>query len=199
MSSVKEVELLADELHRNGVCIGQIKDKRFTRAFLRRGLNDASLKVFLAIANHQVVGWTIAIRNSRRYWKRFLLPHPLWAMRILACRLRGTITKFKLAKGSHTEQDVVSQFHLGRVSHESHLEPDEIATHIDITVLGEYRQQGIATKLEQMLADELKRSGVTQLKGVIAEWNDKSQFFHEKRGWVVLGKSEGFLQIRKTL
>lgn len=194
-----EVALLTEQLHRNGVYIGQLKDKRFTLAFLRRGLKDRNLKVFLAVADHQVVGWTIAIRNSHQYWKRFLLPHPLWTIRILVQRLRDTINKLKLANGSHAGYGSDSQHNLDGEAKKSLLQPNEIATHIDITVLSEYRQQGIATQLEQMLSDELKRLGVKQVRGVIAEWNNRSQCFHAKRGWIILGKSEGFLYIRKTL
>lgn len=198
MADIYEVDLLVEELHRNGISIGQIDDKRFAKAFLQRGVAGDHLRVVLAILDRKVVGWTIGIRHSRIYWRRFLVLHPLWATRVLARRFWSIVEEFNLSRDLSTRlnEDAPLQ---SQMNADLDLQPSEIATHIDITVLDEYRRQGIASKLEEMLADELRRSGVKLIKGVIAERNCKSKSFHEKRGWRVVGKTAGYYHIIKTL
>ena len=194
--SEEDINELSLQLSQNGV-YGPLKKLSFTKAFLRRGLRDTRLNVFLAIVHGRIVGWTIAIRCSRTFWVRFLATHPLWSIQIVTQRIRSILNQ----QGRVTSEfRIASEQSEGKGSDSVHaIKPDEIASHLDITVLSEYRERGVAVALQKIQLHDLRQAGVKRVCGVVAEWNLPSIRFHRKNSWQFMGNREGFHLIRKDI
>lgn len=192
-----DVDELVGKLWQEGVFIVQIKRKKFARTFFSRKRRDHRLNVFLALNENAIVGWTVAIQDSRRFWKDFIMHHPFWGTRIIFrklvsyCRSRGIVRNEKQLRPIPST--------LGLIGNLTVLQSCEIAAHMDITVLSQYRKCGVASKLQELQLQDLKMKGVRRITASIAEWNSRSVNFHEKHGWVFHGLVGANWQISKDL
>lgn len=195
-----DVDELVNKLGQQGVYIVQINSENFTRTFFRTQRRDRRLNIFLALSNNEIVGWTIAIQDSRRFWKTFIAHHPFWGARII---LRKLMSYFRNRHNRHIVQNgkelSSAPVAVDPIGVQTILQTNEIAAHLDITIVPLYRKCGIASKLQQQQLQDLKGKGVRRITASIAEWNSRSVSFHEKQGWTFHGIVGGSWQISKDL
>lgn len=192
-----DVDALARRLSQEGVYIAQIKSENFARTFFRRQLRDNRLNIFVALHENAIVGWTVAIQDSRKFWKAFIMHHPFWGARIILRKLVSYCRSISIAKNG--KQVGTKSSPVGFFSNRTVMPAGEVAAHLDITVLPQYRNCGVASKLQERQLQDLKVKGVKLVTASIAEWNSRSVRFHEKHGWVFHGVEGANWEISKQL
>lgn len=192
-----DVDALVGMLSQECVYIAQIKSDHFARTFFRRQRSDNRLNIFLALDENAIVGWTVAIQDSRNFWKAFIVHHPFWGTRILFRKLVSYCHSRSILK--EREQLDVTPFPVGLLGNRTVLQKSEIAAHLDITVLPQYRKRGIASRLQELQLRDLRSKGVRCITANIAEWNSRSVSFHRKHGWVFHGLKGANWEISKDL
>lgn len=192
-----DTDELADKFRQEGVYIAQIKSERFTRTFFRRGRRDSRLNVILALHNDQIIGWSVAIQDSRKFWKAFISHHPLWGMRIILRKLVSYLRNRGVAQNRNQLSSVLAA--VDPIENQAILQTCEIASHMDITVVPQYRRFGVASELQQLQLRDLKDKGIRRITASIVEWNNRSVSFHRKRGWMFHGLDGSGWRISKDL
>lgn len=192
-----DIEKLSYKLQELGVYIIQIRNWYFSRDFFRQGLRDRRLNVLLALCDNNIIGWTIAIQESRSFWLSFMALHPVWGVRIAYRKLQAIFAS-SCSVVALNELRSSSATLAGAACSDVPM-PHEVAAHIDISVASDFRRLGVASELQRLQLKSLKAKGIKRITASIAEWNTQSRQLHEKYGWNFHHVVGGQWQISKDL
>jgi len=188
--AAEDVPALSTMLRDNGVAFLGMPHAGMHRAVLRDAVQGEDVSCVVAVRGGQVVGWTVAIVYSRRYWTRFLARHPILGFIYVGSRLATALFARKSA---------VPEVHgptwprvMNREWGGAH---PTVARHLDITVLEAYRRGGVATALQSAQIADLKRRGVRWLDAYINTSNLPSILLHIKNGWSLVSAERDALLI----
>jgi hypothetical protein len=172
--------------------------------FLSRIMKDAAITgnpnvVIATTSSDGIIGWSIAIRNSRHYWKRFLLSHPMYIIKILLARATALLRSLESVPVSSRPAKVTDLFWRNRSSIAWGQSNPHVARHVDITVLEQFRQLGVASGLYLEQFKALTTDSVTRIDACIRSNNTPSQRFHIKEGWSLVKIEHGWIYVTKSL
>lgn len=138
---------------------------------IRRG---SPLILVVASRGDDVFGLAIAVRDHARFWKSFLVRHPLQALRV-GWRRTGMARHEHGIGGGHHPALTPSWSDAG----------PEIAKVLFIGVAPEDRREGCGQRLYAELFRHLRESGATRIDARIDIDNHASIRLHEATGWSV--------------
>lgn len=183
-----------------------LSDERFLRAVIDDAIRDRRAQMVLAFADGKIVGWSIAIIHPRLYWKTFFMRHPLWGLRALLARLRlwrkkfsgGHEANFSLSKtGTETGTESLAGAWQTPANVAWGQSKNTIAKHIDISLLADFQNLGIGSRLQRVQLDYLANRGVERLDAVVSKNNVQSIRFHHARGWSLIKEDADRLYVSK--
>lgn len=135
--------------------------------------------MLVAMLNDRPVGLLAVVTGWAKYWRRFLLKHP-----ILGCHLTLKRLLSNTYSGLRDEMPTAGELPLPEYPpclDKRWCDSDSsIAKVVFIGVLPDVRGQGVAIKLYDTLADHLHQMGVTRLDARIGAENSSSIRMHEK-------------------
>lgn len=147
-----------------------------------------------------IVGWSIAIRNSRHYWKKFIILHPFYVAKIFMVRIFKMLISannfISDSSCSINKYNILWKNKSCIVWGESN---PNVARHIDITVLEGFRQRGIGARLYSEQFKSIKSESVERIDASICSYNIASQYFHIKNGWDFVKIKNNCIYITKNI
>jgi GNAT superfamily N-acetyltransferase len=193
---------LAELLLQERISVAGLRDPAIYRAFIEDALSGRGPHIMVVKACGSIVGWSIGVIDSRRYWISFLLRHPVAGIRILAGLCLQRYRQHKEIRRDWTSQE-------GR---ESELprwlpaDPDSwgkngrhTARLIDTTVLPSLRGTGLGGKLQYHHLRELRRLGILRAEAYVRVEKSGWLRFNARSGFKVAGKKAHSLLIANDL
>ena len=160
------------------------------RALCRDALAERNVVIVLAEEQNQFMGLAIAVTNSRRYWRRFVLRRPILGVRIAVRRLLDHFGKLQAPPGpDHGERANAEAMSLMGHWNES---AEDIAKTVFIAVLDQYQGRGCAVAIYECLFRVLARIGVSRLDAHVDTGNDSSVRLHSRTGWRIERTEAGY-------
>lgn len=166
--------------------------------FLKDAITGKNVCIVIAELNNNIAGWSIAIIDSRNYWKKYLLRHFFLGIAVFISRLNMN----PLASNNEVNEGSSSKINnLGwdRCKHKWGESSPNVARHINITVLDTYKRKGIGSKLYQKHIKELQKRGVDWFDAYISADNTHSINFHKKLGWKLIEIKHNMIYISLQL
>lgn len=198
----KQVDELAKLLSGHRISLlGQLEQSLLID-FLHDAAQSDNPGVVVAATNQgRIVGWTIAISDSRRYWRGFLVRHPLHCARVLRTELYRRLRGMR-AQGVASEVDSAAPLALSAWLRQTDADwgrsRKDVARHVDITVLEDFRGGKLASQLYASQRTTLRLRGVTRMDACIRADNIRSQRFHLRDEWLLVRADVGWLYITKS-
>ena len=195
--TLEDVNALPHRLGENGIEFLGLRCVNIYKAVISDAIVQRNVSIIIANDGVELIGWTIAVIDSRNYWMRFLLRHPFLAARAVTKRILGSkrllegpppSKPHKLPQSSKERWQMTIDRRWGVSS-------PLIARHLNITVLERFRQGGVATMLQDTQIEELRGRGANQIDAYIHTSNEPSIAFHKKKGWALVKEEMGMLQI----
>lgn len=185
----------------HGISILDMSDQAFLQDIFQDAVKGQNPVAIIAIDSQgNIMGWNIAIINSRNYLIKFLAKHPTYLFRkIFNGFPRSGRGKYGVSRNSN--EPLISReidwpqtmpVHWGQSN-------PLVARHIDITVLENIRHSGIGKNLHLELEMTLRRKSVQRIDACIHSGNLISQIFHVKAGWALVKKDINWIYITKEL
>jgi ribosomal protein S18 acetylase RimI-like enzyme len=141
-----------------------------------------------------LVGLVIAVNNPRRYWRRFVVRHPMAALLILMSRLRS---KTSPSDKEPSDQSVRPLLEPGPNEYEWCAGGANVAAIQFIGVAAEARRGGIGAELYETFFKLVASAGITRVDAHIEPWNVASVRLHRRVGYRVFNDGSGFYAIRE--
>lgn len=141
-----------------------------------------------------LVGLVIAVNNPRRYWRRFVVRHPLAALLILMSRLQSMIIP---SDQEPSDQSVRTLLEPGPNKYDWGAGGAHVAAIQFIGVAAEARRGGIGAELYQTFFELVASAGITRVDAHIEPWNVASVRLHRRVGYRVFNDGSGFHAIRE--
>ncbi len=184
-----------------GIDLIGLSDRHFLTHVMNGAANTGNPNVIVAsTSSNEIIGWTIAIKNSRQYWRRFLRSHQFYALNILLTRCTGALRNLGTVSVSTgpLSQDPVDIWpnRSGIVWGQS---SPQVARHIDITVLEYYQHLGVGQNLYLEQIKTLESDSVSRIETCIRGHNTPSQRFHIKQGWSLVKIEDGWVYVTKSI
>jgi len=142
-----------------------------------------------------LVGLVIAVNDPRRYWRRFVVRHPMAALLILMSRLLRNKTS-PLDK-EPSDPSVRPLLEPGPNEYEWGAGGAQVAAIQFIGVAAEARRGGIGAGLYETFFKLLASAGITRVDAHIEPWNVASVRLHRRVGYRVFDEGSGFYAIRE--
>ncbi len=192
---------LVNELTLHQLTLIGLKSKKFLMDILTDAVNYGNPNVIIALnIENKIVGWNIAIINSKKYWINFLLTHsyyiPFYILRQIKEKL---YTKYiPINRNSVQIKPPLLNWKKDESIHWGESNAN-VARHIDINVIENYQDKHIGTYLQSIQIDVLQRKKVHRIDACISKNNIKSQIFHSKRNWILVREDNSMLYIVKKI
>jgi GNAT superfamily N-acetyltransferase len=161
-------------------------DLALCRAFIEDALGGRGPHIMVVKARGRIVGWSIGVINSRRYWISFLARHPAVGIKIpfswlLQKYLNHREAKAELRVAKKRESDLeglpAAQYdHWGKNRRHT-------ARLIDTTVLPSFRGTGLGGTLQYHHLRELRKLGIRTAEAYVRV---------SKSGWLQFNARSGF-------
>jgi GNAT superfamily N-acetyltransferase len=193
---------LAKLLLQERISVAGRVDPAIYRAFIEDALEERGPHIMVVKACGRIVGWSIGVINSRRYWISFLVRHPVAGIRILSglCLQRYR---------QHKETRRVWTSYEERESELPRWPPADpnswgkngrhTARLIDTTVLPSLRGTGLGSKLQYHHLRELRRLGILRAEAYVRVEKSGWLRFNARSGFKVVGKKTHSLLIANDL
>jgi hypothetical protein len=184
-------EHLAQLLMQERVSVAGRMDPTLYRAFITDAIGGRGPHIMVVKACGRIVGWSIGVIDSRRYWISFLARHPAIGIKIL--------TGLFLQKYRHLRETRKNSM----VGEKSGPEPRDLppAEHnhwgkggrrtarlIDTTVLPAYRGAGMGGRLQYHHLKELRRLGILKTEAYVRAEKTRWLLFNTRSGFKVTAK-----------
>jgi len=141
-----------------------------------------------------LVGLVIAVINPRRYWRRFVVRHPMAALVILMSRLRSQPSSLDEEPGDQPVGPLVepapNEYKWGAGGAQA-------AAIQFIGVAAAARRGGIGSGLYETFFKLVSSAGITRVDAHIEPWNVASVRLHRRVGYKVFHDGSGFYAIRE--
>lgn len=183
------------------ISILNLSDNDFLNDIFRDSVYDENPVVIIASDSlGNILGWDIAIINSKKYLIKFLLKHPKYLINKIIIDYFRPRTNKRGVSSNLSEPDNDSEIEWPLFSHVNWGDNNPvIARHVDITVLENDRHSGIGKNLHKELENVLRKRRVHRIDACIHSRNTSSQVFHIKLGWAVVKKDNNWIYITKHL
>jgi len=158
--------------------------KALHQAVCRDAVKRPDLVVLLATCDNVMCGLVVSIIHWHRYWRHFLLRHPLLGAAILLHRLvrRRQALMGHVASGHQGPGFPAEGFAEASEAFWQQSSP-EIAKIAFVGVLPAWRGRGIAGRLYEQLSRDLAERGVRRVDARIDQGNLSSIRLHLKAAW----------------
>ncbi len=165
-----------------GVVIGQVRCPRVNGAVCRDALRRRDVLVVVARADGRLAGVVLAVIHWRRYWRSFLLRHPLASVCILLPRAARLFARRPPAAPPEVRPETEALFR--GVSHADWSDSSDLIAKIVYVATGSScRGRAVGSALYRRMFEELGRRAVTRLDAHIELDNEPSIRLHLATGW----------------
>ena len=141
-----------------------------------------------------LVGLVIAVINPRRYWRRFVVRHPIAALVILMSRLRSQTSPLDKEPGGQPVEPLVEP---APNEYKWSAGGAQAAAIQFIGVAAEARRGGIGSGLYETFFKLVSSAGITRVDAHIEPGNVASIRLHRRMGYRVFHDGSGFYAIRE--
>jgi ribosomal protein S18 acetylase RimI-like enzyme len=175
--------------------IGRMSTDSSYRALMVESMKRRGLWWLVAVEEGTVIGFVVAHRRGRSFWRHFLLRHPALLLRLAADQtvqyFRHTLwyRKSKRAGSSAALAPADSEQSGPRWSDDD----PSVAKGVFIAVATQLRGRGVGGKLCDALVQTLAREGIARLDVHIDLDNDASVQMVQRVGWAVHREPSGYL------
>lgn len=147
--------------------------------------------VLVAECEGEVRGIVTAIIDAPRYWKKFVMRHPIFACRVIARHMRRT--KKSTGGSSAVDEEGDPAAFSVRWSESS----PRVARVSLIAVSNCSRGRGLGIRLYETMFDYLRHKGVETVLAQIDSSNDASLRLHRRTGWTLGRQGARWQALRK--
>jgi hypothetical protein len=178
--------LLAQLLMQERISVAGRVDLALYRAFIRDALAGRGPHIMVVQACGSIVGWSIGVVDSRRYWTSFLARHPAAGIKIL---IGLFLRKYGQHKEARRELTVAEKCRIDPGTPPSANCDNwgkggrRTARLIDTTVLPLFRGTGLGGRLQYHHLKELRKLGILRAEAYVRA---------EKTGWLLFNARSGF-------
>jgi len=185
---------LFELLSRMRVSFAGCANARVQRLMCHEASERREVRCVVADDGGALVGLVIAVHNPRRYWRRFVVRHPIAAFLILMSRLRS---KASPLDKEPSDQSVWPMLEPGPNEHEWGAGGANVAAIQFIGVAAEVRRGGIGAGLYETFFKLVAGAGITRVDAHIEPWNVASVRLHRRVGYRIFNDGSGFYAIRE--
>ena len=163
---------------------------------------DPGLIAIVASLDAVPAGFVVATRDSRRFWRRTLLRHPVLAVRVVLHRLWPAGSASAVgdhAIGGRAEPSIDPTEHLPDAAGAPYGWHDEGPKTVKIVFIGvrpAFRQRGVGDLLYRALFDVATHRGADAVLARIARDNVASIRLHAAAGWHLYRDGDGVFAVR---
>jgi hypothetical protein len=184
--AMDEGTTLAGLLLQERISVAGRLDPAIYRAFIEDALGRRGPHIMVVRACGRIVGWSIGVIDSRRYWISFLTRHPVVGIRILAGLCLQRCKQRRAMRGEPVSQEE-REPDLPRWLPADHClwgkDGRRTARLIDTTVLPSLRGTGLGGELQFHHLKELRRLGILRAEAYVRI---------DKSGWLRFNARSGF-------
>jgi len=199
---LEDVDAVCQLMKRVGASIAGLKTRKIYETICCDALSGNNVVFLLADKEKVAVGCVIAITDWRYYWQKFLIIHPLIAVRVLTRRFWRKVIGFQSPRCSELKCRTFSRDGLvqaGFTKRSWSESSSDIAKVLFVGVDQSSRRAGVGVQLYLNLFEELSRLGVKRIDAWFSIHNTPSVRLHQKTGWVVVGTSQDSLFATRDL
>jgi len=185
---LEDVDAICQLMKRVGASIAGLKTRKIYETICCDALSGNNVVFLLADKEKVAVGCVIAITDWRYYWQKFLIIHPLIAVRILTRRFWRKVIGFQSPRCSELKRRTFSRDGLvqaGFTKRSWSESSSAIAKTLFVGVDQSSRRAGVGVQLYLNLFEELSRLGVKRIDANLSIHNIPSIRLHQKTGWIV--------------
>ncbi len=193
---------LAELLMRERISLAGRVDPALYRGFIEDALRGRGPHIMVVKAWGRIVGWSIAVIDSRRYWISLLRRQPAAGVKILACLFLQKYRNRKERSGrlAGAEWRGLDPESLPMAEYDNWgKDGSHTARLIDTTILPSFRGAGLGGKLQDHHLRELRKLGIRRTEAYVRA--DKSGWLHfnARSGFKVAGKNANSVLIVNDL
>ncbi|MFH1681002.1 MAG: GNAT family N-acetyltransferase [Candidatus Eisenbacteria bacterium] len=185
-----DIPALVPSLVQADISVMGLKDPSLWKDFVKDAVAGGHPSVYVALDGSELIGWSIALTDSRPYWTRFFLRRPLLGAGLALAALRAAWGGGRGVEPSSAESPAGAP-------EGAPAEPEwprtadrpwgtsrrDIVRHLNMTILGEKKRSGVGTGLLMAHLVDLGRKGATRVDAYVRATNTPSVRFTKKFGW----------------
>jgi ribosomal protein S18 acetylase RimI-like enzyme len=165
------------------------------RILCRDAARQGKVRCVLADGCGVTAGFVISITDSRRYWRQFLLRHPLAGLFMMASRL------WRKAEPSSRQQQADASLRPLLETEPCSYGWGDAGPHIAkiqfIGVAPEVRGQGVGGQLYEAFFKAMEQNGINRIDAHIEPWNGASVRLHHRAGYRIFDHGKGFYAVKE--
>lgn len=187
-----DYEQLLHLLGRIRPALGGFSSSSLYSALIESALRDPLVTICVARIDDSLVGYTIAIVDWDRFWRRFAFRHPIVAVRVALRKYLKRRRRRPRHPGGNAEQLIQGQHAASGESIASWSDSSRrIAKILHTGVDQSVRSRGVGAALHRAVFAELSAVGVERLDARFDRENVASIRLHYKTGWSVRDDPDG--------
>jgi ribosomal protein S18 acetylase RimI-like enzyme len=197
---VEDAALLAQLLTQERISLAGRVDPALYRALIEDALGGRGPHIMVVKVCGKIVGWSIGLINSRRYWISFLGKHPGMGVKILIglcrqhCRNRNEVHRAcSCGRENETGIEALPKAKDGEWGRRG----SDTVRIVDITILPSSRGAGLGARLQVHHLNALFRLGVRRAEAYVRADKIGWLLFYARIGFKISGKKATSLLIVK--
>jgi GNAT superfamily N-acetyltransferase len=185
--------------------VARLSNPAVYRAIAYDAPRDPLLFVVVACLQGRVIGYMLAMRNWRRFWRRFFLRHPGVAIQVAWPRIQKQRQRKRRAAAAArqgrspaprvdpiTQDPSLLERYKPPGCRKWEEDSPEIVKGVHVGVAEAFRGRGVGGQIYRTLFVWLEQSGVKRFDGNVDAGNTPSIRMHIGKGWMIARHKDGY-------
>jgi len=187
-----EMERLLAEIRPS---LGRMTRDSAYRALMAESLRNRGLWWLVAVHEETIVGFVVACRYGKTFWRRFLTRHPVLLSRLAVEEAIKRLREGLLRRSDGRVRGLAMSVGADETENRPRWSDNDasIAKSLYIHIAAPFRGCGAGSELNMALVDVLTRAGITRIDAHIDSGNEASIRVAQNTGWTLCPDSSGYL------